>query len=229
MKKILFMAAAVLLCASCLRVNTKWNGSRNAVRGEGRVISKSFEFKDFDAIVINGHADVDFYQSDTYEVTLTTQENIFDYVDYRVDGTTLILQNKDKKDVRAEEYDLVIRAPQLKSIVVNGATDFNVKGLRTDGDFTVQVNGAGDLEFERIACNDLSIEVNGAADAELTSIEVLRNLKVVVNGAGDVDVTGSVQNAFFEVNGAGDIDATGLKVAGEVSKRRSGLASIKLP
>ena len=49
-----------------------------------------------------------------------------------------------------------------------------------------------------------------------------------MNGAGDVNLTGAAGTASLEVNGAGDIDATGLKVAGEVSKHTSGLASIKL-
>ena len=115
---------------------------------------------------------------------------------------------------------MTIHAPGLKSLTVNGASDFNVNGLRIDGELDVQINGAGDLDFDRIECDTLSIQVNGAADAELTSIDV--------RGAGDVDITGNAGNATFEVNGAGDIDATGLKVAGEVSKRKAGLASIKL-
>ena len=101
MKKILYMAATVLLCSSCFHVNSNYKGSffggKDAIKGEGPVISKSFDLKDFDRIVINGQADAVFTQSDTYEVTLRAQENVFDYVDYRVEGTTLILELKDKR------------------------------------------------------------------------------------------------------------------------------------
>ena len=208
MKRILYIAATALLCASCIHVNTNWTGGKNAIKGEGELVSKSFDFKDFDQIVINGHADVDFTQGSVYEVTVRTQKNVLEWLDYKVEGTTLVIETKNRVEIRANTYDIVIQAPELKKLTVNGATDFNIKGLRMDGDLDVQVNGAGDLDFDNVTCDSFSVEVNGAADANLTSIDIRKNLKV-------------------QVNGAGDIDATGLKVAGEVKKHASGLAKIK--
>ena len=229
MKNILYIAAVTLLLSSCFHVNTNWSGGKNAIKGEGPVVSKTFEdLKDFDKIEINGHADVNFTQSSVYEVTLRTQENILEYVDYKVVGTTLVIETKDHRSVRAEKYDLVIQAPALKRIEVNGATDFDIPaGLTSEDDLQIVVNGAGDLAFDAIRCKDLTIEVNGAADVDMTGIEVAR-LKVEVNGAGDANVSGNAANASFAVNGAGAIDARELKVAGEVKKSSSGLAKIQL-
>ena len=228
MKNILYIAAVTLLCSSCFHVNSNWTGGKNAIKGEGEVVSKTLDLKDFDQIVINGHADVDFTQTSGYEVTVKTQENIFEWLDYKVDGTTLIIETKDHREIRATEYDIVIQAPELKKLTVNGASDFSIDALRMDGDLDVQVNGAGDLDFNRITCNSFTVEVNGAADANLTSIDILKSLTVKVNGAGDVDITGDAMSAYFEVNGAGDVNAKGLKVKGEVSKHTSGLAKIQL-
>ena len=228
MKNILYIAATLLLCSSCFHVNSNWKGGKNAIKGEGPVITKSFDLKDFDQIIINGQADAVFTQSDTYEVTLRTQENIFDYVDYRVEGTTLFLELKDHRTARATEYDVTIQAPVLKRLEVNGAADFDIPaGLQSSGDLEIHVNGAGDLTFHAVRCNDLSIKANGAADVDLTSIDV-QKLEIEVNGAGDVNVDGNAGQANLSVNGAGDIDATGLKVAGEVSKHASGMAKIKM-
>jgi hypothetical protein len=229
MKNILYIAAVTLLLSSCFHVNTNWSGGKNAIKGEGPVVSKTFEdLKDFDKIEINGHADVNFTQSSVYEVTLRTQENILEYVDYKVVGTTLVIETKDHRSVRAEKYDLVIQAPALKRIEVNGATDFDIPaGLTSEDDLQIVVNGAGDLAFDAIRCKDLTIEVNGAADVDMTGIEVAR-LKVEVNGAGDANVSGNAANASFAVNGAGAIDARELKVSGEVKKSSSGLAKIRI-
>ena len=232
MKKILYMAATVLLCSSCFHVNSNYKGSffggKDAIKGEGPVISKSFDLKDFDRIVINGQADAVFTQSDTYEVTLRAQENVFDYVDYRVEGTTLILELKDKRTVRSTDFDLTLKAPALKRLDVNGAADFDIPaGLKSYDDLQIEVNGAGDLSFNAVRCNNLTIQANGAADVDLTDIDV-QNLKVDVNGAGDVVVDGAAGDASLSVNGAGDIDASGLKVAGKVSKHAAGLAKIKM-
>lgn len=229
MKKIIYMAATVLLCSSCFHVNTNWNGGKNAIKGEGTVTSKSYDLKDFDAIVINGHADATFTQSSTFEVTLRTQENIFDYVDFRVEGSTLVLETKDKRNVRAEVFDIVLQAPSLKSLTVNGSADFQIPaGLSSEEDLNVQVNGAGDMSFSQIRCEKLSFQVNGASDIDAKSIEV-KNLSIEVNGAGDVIVSGHVAgDASLEVNGAGDINAESLQVAGEVIKHAAGIARIKI-
>ena len=232
MINILYIAATVLLCSSCFHVNSNYKGSflggKNAIKGEGSVITKSFDLKDFDRIVINGQADATFTQSDPYEVTLRAQENVFDYVDYRVEGTTLILELKDKRTVRSTDFDLTLKAPALKRLEVNGAADFDIPaGLKSDDDLRIEVNGAGDLTFNAVRCSNLTIQANGAADVDLTDIDV-QNLKVEVNGAGDVVVDGAAGEANLSVNGAGDIDASGLKVAGKVSKHAAGLAKIKM-
>ena len=228
MKRIFYIAAMALLCSSCFHVNTNYTGDINPIKGTGPVISKTFDFKDFDTIEINGGADVTFNQSSIYEVTVRTQESIFDWLDYKVEGSKLVLQVKDKRSVRAEVFDIVIQAPELNKVVVNGASDFDIRGLRIDGDLDVQVNGAGDLDFDQIACESLSVQVNGAGDAKLSSLNIRKTLKVEVNGAGDVDITGRTQDVSLDVNGVGDIDATGLKVDGEVKQHKAGIATIRL-
>ena len=226
MKNIASIAATALLLTSCFSVNSNFKGGNNHVKGEGPVVTKSFDLMDFDSIVINGQADVTFTQGDSFDVTLTTQENIFDYVDYRVEGSTLILETKDKTGIRAERYDVSLQAPSLNCLEVNGAADFDIRKLRTEGDFAVRVNGAGDFSFDQINCRDLTITVNGAADIE--SSVAVRSIAVKVNGAGDVEVSGKAETASFEVNGAGDIDARNLSVSGQVEKHTSGMAKIQL-
>ena len=228
MKKFIYLAAASLLCVSCFSVNSNYKGGKNAVKGEGPVVTKSFELKDFDAVCVNGNADVVFTQADAWEVTVRTQENIVDELDYKVEDGVLMIQAKDHRTIRAEVYDVTVKAPDMKSIVVNGAADFDIPGgLRTEGKMKVQVNGAGDMEFKGIVCENLEIEANGASDIEAFDIDV-KTLKIQINGAGDVDVTGKAVDVNLEVNGAGDIDASGLKVSGEVKKHASGLAKINL-
>ena len=178
MNRIFYMAAVALLCTSCFHVNKNYTGGKNAIKGTGAVISKTLDFKDFDTIEINGGADVTFTQAEGYEVTVRTQESVFEWLDYSVEGTKLILQTKDKKAIHAEVFEITVTAPELNKVVVNGASDFDIKGLRIDGDLDVQVNGAGDLDFDQVACESLFVEVNGAGDAKLTSLNIRKKLKV---------------------------------------------------
>ncbi|MBQ7194918.1 MAG: DUF2807 domain-containing protein [Bacteroidales bacterium] len=226
MKRLTILAAAAIMFSSCFHVNTGFNfGGQGTVKGEGPVTCKSYELSGFDSVLINGHADVNFVQADAFEVTVCSQPNIFEHLDVYMDGSTLVF--KTKKNVRAEELDLTLRAPVLKKVEVNGAADFDIPaGLVTDGDFSIEVNGAGDLDLKGIRCAALSIGVNGAADIETERIDV-QTLSVQVNGAGDVTLDGKTVDASLEVNGAGDIDARALTISGELNRRSSGLAKIR--
>lgn len=228
MKNYIILAATALLCVSCFSINTNYKGGKNTINGEGPVMTKTFDFKDFDAIRINGSADIVFTQADAWEVTVRTQENIFDVLDYEVKDGVLVLDTKDHQTIRAEEYEVIVNAPQLKEIEMNGAGDVKIPGgLRSEGDFKVEINGAGDVDITRIVCKELKISANGACDVDAQGIDV-ESVKVEINGAGDVELSGKAGRADLEVNGAGDINASNLQVAGEVKKHAAGLAKIRI-
>ena len=228
MKKFILIAAASLLCASCIQINSNFKGGKNAVKGEGPVITKDYDFRDFDALCVNGNADVVFIQDENWKVTLTTQENIPEYLDYKVENGILLIQAKNRRTIRAEEYSLEIHAPAIRSIEVNGAADVDIpSGIQSDEDIEIEVNGAGDLKLVGIACKTLSVEINGAADLKASGLDVA-TVNVEINGAGDAKLSGKAGEASLEVNGAGDIDARGLSIAGEVKKHTSGISKIQL-
>ena len=229
MNKFVFLAAA-LSCVSCFQINPNFSvKSRNGIQGEGPVISRDLEYADFHSIVVNGGADVTFVQDDEWKVTLTTQENIFDSLDYKVSDSTLVIEIKNRRNVRAEEYALTIHSPELRLLEVNGATDFEMdQPFRSEGDVKVVVSGAGDLGLSGgFVCRNLDIVVNGAADLEASGLDV-KKVRVQINGAGDAELSGKAGEADLEVNGAGDIDARGLQVSGKVRKHAAGLAKIRL-
>ena len=230
MKKHILIAAAALMCASCVfNVNPNFSfGSGSAIKGEGPILTKTLDYADFNAVEINGNAVVKLSQGEGWEVSLTTNENIFDSLDYKVADSTLVIQIKGKRRIQAEKYELEITLPELVSLEVSGAADGKALSFNQPGkDLSIKINGAGDLDFEGLVCNELSVKLNGAADIEASGLDVA-SLDVEINGGSDMEVSGKAGKAAFEVNGAGDIDARDLKVAGEVKKKTAGAARIRL-
>lgn len=227
MNRALFFSAAVLM-SLCSCVYTVGNNNGKVIKGEGPLETRELDLSGFNSIVVNGQADITFTQSEsTWKVSVYTNENVFDYLDYHVDGETLVLEYKDQVNIRAKEFEVSISAPQLRHVVVNGASDFKAPdGIHADEDFGFEVNGAGDMDLHGVVCPSLSVMVNGAGDIDLSSIDV-RKVSIVINGAGDATVTGKADEASFSVSGVGGIDATGLQ-AEKVNKSVSGLAKIKL-
>lgn len=227
MNKALSFAATVLMTL-CSCVYTVGNNGKPTIKGEGPVETRELALSGFDKLVVNGHADITFTQTEgTWSVSVRTQENIFDYLDYHVDGSTLTLEYKDQVNIRAEEFEVFISAPLLKEVVVNGASDFQAKqGYRSAEPFSFTVNGAGDMELCGIVCPSLNIAVNGAGDIDMEDIDV-QTLSFTINGAGDAKVSGKAVEANFSVSGVGSIDATHLQ-AEKTNKSASGLAKIKI-
>ncbi len=219
---LLILAVAATACT--FNVNS-WNGKRVICKGE--VIEKQLDLQDFNAIVVNGHADITILQADEFIVSVLANEEVFEYLDYSVNEGSLYIETKDNVNIKAvDKYEITVSLPCLEDITVNGAADALLKDYASDSDLNVKINGAGDLDIYSLNVKELSISVNGAGDINAQGIDV-ENLKISINGAGDAKLSGKAASASFGVSGAGDIDARNLE-CGDVQTRKSGAASIKL-
>lgn len=226
MKKVL-SALCVLALLSCTWNVHLGNGKNGkTVTCKGPVVTKSFDLADFNAIVINGHADLEFAQTNgTFGVNVKANEEVFQHLNYRVENSTLILETVDNVNIRADEFDIYVSAPTLADIQINGAVDASVVALNQQETLHVQVNGAGDLELKNVTTPELAIQINGAADLECKGLNV-DTLNIEVNGAGDVELEGKAESCRLHVSGAGDIDARKLECS-DIQTSKAGLASIK--
>ena len=225
----ILLTVALLTAVSCTFVhyNGKGGKGKRVVCG-GPVESRSIDgLGDFSAIVVNGSADVDFVQGESSAVMVKANAEVFDYLDFKQEDGVLYLQAKDKLNIVAEEFDIRVTAPSLRSVVINGAADLDIKsGYRSGEDLTMVINGAGDFEIEGLAVPNFSVTVNGAGDISADYMDV-ESITVAINGAGEADLSGRALKADFSVSGAGAIDARAL-VCDNVTTHKSGIASIKL-
>ncbi len=212
MKRIALLMTFALALSSCQFVTINPNMiSQSAIRCGGEVETRSFDLSGFQSIRVYGRAEVKLAQGDSYSVSVSANEEVFQYLDYEVVDGVLNIQNKDRVQFRSEtHYVVYVQAPVLTQVKVNGAGDLNLMGYHSDTPFDIQVNGAGDIDLTAVQVPSLQIEVNGAGDIEAESLDV-EELSVEVNGAGDAKLSGRATNAKFKIAGAGDIDARGLQ------------------
>lgn len=223
MKKVLVALCTLVVATSCISINI---GNGKTIHCKGPVVEKNMELSDFTAIVVNGSSDLTFSQADAFSVVVTANEEVFEYIDYKVENGVLNIGTKNGMNIRAEKYEVAVTLPYAESITLNGAADINQKGSYvSDKDLKVQVNGAGDLCFVSIQVPGLLFSANGASDIKASGLDV-QNLVVNVNGAGDAVLSGKAVTAHFSVNGAGDIDARNLECE-SYTTHRAGVASIR--
>lgn len=220
-----FFLSAVCLC-SCINVNVRNDGGGKTVKCKGEIIEQTMDFTGFTAITVEGAARIDFVQADEFKLLVKANEDVFDYLDYYMRDTELVLSTKDHITIQADEYKLLIQAPAISPLKVEGAAQINIdKGYVSDKEFAVEIDGAATLDFTGIVVPSLDLVINGAGKFALRDIQV-GTLEAEINGAGSGSISGVADSAKLTVAGAGNINVRKLQCP-NIEKHAEGLAVIR--
>ena len=211
MKKItiIFLAACVALVVGCHWVGARGNGN---IKTDQRTISA---FANIDA----GGAFMIEWQNGAPAVSITTDENLFSYVDSDVSGDTLHLHTRDQI-WPTHGIKVAISSPTRSGAKISGAVRLTATQLAgpefafqstgaarvtLDGsvdELLADMTGASELKANGLQTKTAEISTTGAADAELAVSEIL---KVAITGAGKVSYSGNPPTFEKHITGAGSI------------------------
>jgi|GEM_PF-1429483 len=183
MKKALIMSltgifvALFVLLTSCI-TSQSWV----PVKGKGESVDKNFTVSDFQGIEVSGGFDVILLQGNTEGLTLTAQENLFEYITVDVEQGILKIYTKNN----------IMATHPMKARI----TFRSIENLK--------ISGGGDVTSETtIDVPVLSMHISGGGD--LKSIVNTDELKCHISGGGDAEVDGSIKNYNVDLSGGGDI------------------------
>jgi len=168
----------------------------------------------FESIDLSGgFADIHYEQSPTTRVVVEGNEKVRgDYAFTVEDGTFLVKNTRENIGSPHPTILVHVYAPSLRSVVVYGAGDLKLKKPVTlQGDLSISIHGAGDVDIEEIECERLDVEVHGAGDVDIRSAHC-KDGSVKVYGAGDVDIDAlsCTGDMVCGTHGAGDTDISHL-------------------
>ena len=186
----------LLLMTGCIRIVAGGEG----VQGSPNLTIKEFDFSDFTNIEVGYAFVVDVTRSDTYGVTITLNENLFEYLDISQSGKTLRIRMKSHYSYQRVTRQASITLPALRSLELSGASRGEVAGFETTDDMGFDVSGASNLTLVDLKAGNTSIDVSGAS--RLTgSIEIMEG-DFDISGASTVELEGKGTNVRLEVSGA---------------------------
>ena len=208
----LIIAAAIMGMAlvSCnINVEGETFGGKT-IKGDGNVVTRNFDVTAFNEISAALPATVTFTVSDNYSCTVTVDENLFDYLEIKVDeGDLLLSKLKEHKNVnlRATKFVIDITAPNVENINLAGSGTFNVLSPLNNEKMEVNVAGSGDVFFKQpVAANEISLNVAGSGTLDCVELTA-ETLEANVAGSGELIVQqGAVKKAEANVAGSGDIN-----------------------
>ena len=237
---IMMALAFVFAFAACNASNAKEgldakNGK--SISYDGRKVTKQLKsLPYFNKIVLDGALDVEFSQTSRGGVAVKGRKSIVENVKVKVKNQTLYL-SLDEKDWfrvdRSEKADIYVSSPDLISVVMRGAGDFEAKNLLDTDTLNVELNGAGNIDFDRIVCDEAYLVVKGAGNLEVDKLTANRtkiamlgvgnadvefknagHVDCLLSGVGNIDLEGTVKSLSKNVRGTGNIDTTELMVRG---------------
>ena len=137
-------------------------------------------------------------------------------------GDTLVIDVAKSRGWFSEHgrLKIIVTTPVLKSLESNGAGDIEINGLN-GGDHELSLAGAHNVKAEG-RVNKLTIELSGAGNVDYDKV-VAADARVTVNGAGNVEVQ-ATQSLRAEVNGVGAVRYSGDP--GKVESELHGLGAI---
>ena len=202
-----------------------------SIVGRGPVETHTQDFSGFTQLEISSTFDVEVVRDSAYSVSVTTNQNIFDYLDISKDGDTLKIRLKNGSYTVAS-LKARVTMPELVSLEVNGASHATMSGFTTSQAMKFTASGASTLTGD-IACKQVKLEAGAAshfelsgsadtADIELTAASnanlekmIVGDARIKLGGAASmtIDVRGKLD---ANVSGASNLRWLGTPTLGDV-------------
>jgi hypothetical protein len=196
------IAAAALTISAC------------DINGEGPVLMRddlsgetTTEVRDlwgFTQIDMGGSADLLVTEGASFDIEVTTDSALQEYVTTEVVGNTLRIEQHYSVIGASPTVSVSVTVPDLTRLDVSGASEATVRSVTAES-LDIGISGAGDIDL--------------AADAQ--------QLTITVSGAGTVTAHGTVESGSITVSGAGGIDGEDMTIA-DATVSVAGAGSVKV-
>ncbi|MCL1990942.1 MAG: DUF2807 domain-containing protein [Defluviitaleaceae bacterium] len=160
------------------------------ISGSGAVVSHDFDVENFNALDISGNYLITWRQSDEVSVTVSMQENLFEFLEVSVQSETLVIDAMRTFNIgHANRPRIDITSPYLEMIRTSGAVYIS--------------------DWDSINAQHFSIHAAGAANITLSL--AVDSFEAHLAGAGDLTLSGNATEVNMTLAGAGNIEATHLQ------------------
>ena len=176
-----------------------------ALKGSGKIVTKTFAFQDFDKLQLNDlDGSVEVEVGKPYSIKISIDDNLEPLL--TVSETNKILtvalnkNDNNRRYVENSNIKITISVPALSGVVHNGNSDAFITGLK-NSNFSAKSTGNGNLVLAGTSDN-IEIEKAGNGNVEAGKL-IVKNAKIISVGNGDVKVNAS---ETFTADGTGNGD-----------------------
>lgn len=212
---VVVIAAFSLLVATALflRPLIPVTGPGAEVAGSGRVVTKELQFTDFTAVHMGSAFQARITYSSSYRVSVTMDDNLFDYLQVSKEGEALAIGLKSGYEYRYQSLTLraEIQLPDLYELQMGGATRGTVQGFSSSHKFVLLISGASSVEIADTSAGDIEIDISGASRLS-GSMTAIGDVRFTVSGAGAGTLGGKANSLLIVGSGASHAELSDFTV-----------------
>ncbi len=235
---IVVLVVAVIVTAIAAAVFLGFWHPFGRVVGSGNLVTQEEYFSDFTVVEVGSGFTVEITQSSSYSISITSDDNVLDYIQVSKTGDTLEIRLKwgysyQKSTLRAD-----ITMPELYELRFSGGTHGTVEAFSSSHDFVLELSGgssfsgdfttSGDTQFTLSGgsnvmklegtANDLRISASSGSSLKLSDFLVHdanvklsggSNANINLDGRLDADLSGGSHLRYTGDPTLGDINTSG--------------------
>lgn len=157
----------------------------------GEVITKSYDLKDFSSFDTTNSIEVIVTKGDEYRVDVTTNEGIFDILDIKVEGNTLITGFKANTNPDNKKVLIEVVCTEVRAIDLSNSSSMDIQStFKSNEDVNIDITNSASLKGQ-LSGKDLNIKASNSAS---------------------IDLTGSFNKATLEISNSADVDLTNTQI-----------------
>jgi len=181
-----------------------------AVKGSRNLKTENYNFSDFTRVDIGSAFEVEIAQSGSYSVSITADDNLFDYIQVSKQGTTLKIGLRTLTTLGLATLEAKVTMPQLRGLDLSGATRGTVSGFSSTENLDIEVSGASSVDLVGMSAGDVKFDISGAS--KVTGDITADDADFDVSGASTVQLEGSASDMVAKLGGASRFNLGGFTV-----------------
>ena len=178
-------------------------GCAGSVAGSGKLETRDFSLTGFTNVEAAATFEVVITESAVHSVSVTADNNLFEYLDIKTSGSTLYLGPKPGVSLLRGTLKASIGLPQLDGLELSGASDGRVTGFTSTRPLTVVLSGASSARFDDASAGETKLSLSGDSDlsGKLTGTDVT----IELSGSSAISLVGSATTMNATGSGASEL------------------------
>ena len=194
---IVLVVAVAILCTLLILNLRGWPG---VLIGSGNLETEAYAFTNFTEVEISSAFDFEINQSSSYNISVTADDNVMEYVQVSQVGQTLKIGLRTVTWFGPVTLRASVTMPELRGLTVSGASRGDIYDFSSTEDLDITVSGASRVTGD-ITAGNVEFDISGASTIQLEGSA--NDMVASVSGASRLNLGGfTVNNADVGFSGA---------------------------